>query len=165
MIIKVAPSLHVGDGASVAAVAGADWSIVHACKEPFHRQFVGYVGRGAPKGHEYLFAERGERLALNLVDVPNPEFVPLRLVEHFLEWTEPRWRAGRRILVHCNQGRSRSPSLGLLLMARGGHLPVSTLGDAEAALREVYPHYDPAAGIRGFLMNHWSSLVPGASST
>lgn len=165
MIVEVAPRLYVGDEHGFRSTPTEDgWSIVHACKEPFHRAFVGYKGRGAPKGAEYLFAERGERLALNLVDVDNPAFVHRDLIERFLQWTEPRWRAGRRVLIHCNQGRSRSPSLGLLLMARSGHLPTSTLVDAEGAFRDLYPHYAPAGGVRGFLQSHWSALVPDASS-
>jgi len=38
------------------------WNIIHACKEPCHRQTLGYSGRGAPKGHpEYLMAKRENR--------------------------------------------------------------------------------------------------------
>ncbi|MDZ7721064.1 MAG: hypothetical protein U5K72_19745 [Balneolaceae bacterium] len=44
------------------------WSVVHACKEPYHRQALGYSGRGAPKDHpEYLMAKRENRLILKLV--------------------------------------------------------------------------------------------------
>lgn len=47
-----------------------DWFVIHACKEPYHRQALGYTGRAAANTHpEYLIAERENRLILNLVDV------------------------------------------------------------------------------------------------
>jgi len=39
-----------------------DWNVNHAYKEPYHRQALGYSGRGAPKGHsEYVMAKRENR--------------------------------------------------------------------------------------------------------
>lgn len=47
----------------------ANWAVVHACKEPYHRLALGYSSKAAPKNHpEYLFAKRTNRLILNLVD-------------------------------------------------------------------------------------------------
>lgn len=38
------------------------WDVIHACKEPYHREALGYSGRGAPKAHpEYLMAKRENR--------------------------------------------------------------------------------------------------------
>lgn len=77
-MIEVYPNLFVGDEADYRIVLNmSGWFIVHACKEPFHRQALGYAGRGAPKDHpEYLVAERDGRLILNLVDAPNPAYIP-----------------------------------------------------------------------------------------
>ena len=30
-----------------------NWCVVHACKEPYHRNALGYTGRGAPKDSLY----------------------------------------------------------------------------------------------------------------
>ncbi|WP_051461060.1 hypothetical protein [Ruminiclostridium josui] len=62
------------------------WAIVHACKEPHHRTFVGYTGRGCPKDSpEYLWAECGNRLALNIVDAPKPEFFDKGMIDKSLD--------------------------------------------------------------------------------
>lgn len=38
------------------------WSVIHACKESYHRQAPGDSGRVAPKAHpEYLMAKRENR--------------------------------------------------------------------------------------------------------
>jgi len=76
-MIEVMPNLFVGDQSDEAQIRGqAGWFVIHACKEPYHRQALGYSGQGAPKTHpEYLIAQREGRLILNLVDVPNVAFI------------------------------------------------------------------------------------------
>lgn len=74
-MIEIAKNIYVGNEADyeMCVQGNAEWAIVHACKEPYHRQAVGYSGRACSKLHpEYLFAERGNRIMLNLVDVEDP---------------------------------------------------------------------------------------------
>lgn len=77
-MIEVKSNLFVGSQDDEAAIRGqGGWFVVHACKEPYHRQALGYSGRGAPKDHpEYLIARREGRLILNLVDVDNVSYIP-----------------------------------------------------------------------------------------
>lgn len=162
-MIEVYPNFFVGSESDyetqVARQAG--WTVVHACKEPYHRQLLGYSGRGAPKGHpEYLLAERGHRLYLNLVDTHDPAYVATEIVDAALNFIGKGLASGQRTLVHCNQGESRGPSLGLLyLAARTDALPRSTLEAAEAKFRQLYPSYLPKEGMRGFLRLHWIRYV------
>ena len=132
------------------------WAIVHSCKEPFHRSFVGYSGRGAPKDHpEYLWAERWNRLALNIVDAPKPEFFDMGMIGKALNFIEQKLSEGLKVLVHCNQGESRSPSIALLYLIKQDIIKGDTLEDCEAEFMKVYPEYNPGAGIRGFVKEHW----------
>ena len=50
------------------------WAVVHACKEPYHRQALGYRSQGAPKGHpEYLiFGTAVTRYHFGIVATPPP---------------------------------------------------------------------------------------------
>jgi len=116
-VIEVYPNLFVGSAADydreVRRQAG--WCVVRACKEPYHRQALGYSGRAAPSSHpEYLVARRGDRLVLNFVDAPDPRYVPRKLVDAALEFVHECLAEGSRVLVHCNQGESRAPTLALL---------------------------------------------------
>lgn len=158
-MIEVHPNLFVGDQADYdSEVAQREgWAVVHACKEPYHRRALGYATRGAPKDHpEYLVARRGQRLILNMVDAPRPEFFDKGMMDAALDFIGESLEAGQKVLVHCNQGESRSPSLALLFMAaRLGVLPDESLQEAEVAFREVYPNYNPKAGIRGHLQRYW----------
>lgn len=127
------------------------WAVLHACKESYHRAFVGYTGRGCPKDSpEYLWAERGNRLALNIVDAPKPGFFDKRMIDKALEFIEQKLSEGLKVLVHCNQGESRSPSICLLYLIKHGIIKGDTFEYCEAEFLKVYPEYNPRAGIREF---------------
>lgn len=166
-MIEILPRLFVGTEGDYAARVQHEtgWWVVHACKEPYHRQLLGYTGQGAPKTHpEYLHARRDKRLFLNLVDVPDPNYVAKEIIDTALAFIGQGLKSGERVLVHCNQGESRSPSIGLLyLAARAGALPVTSLIEAEAQYRTIYPPYNPKAGIRGFLLKHWAEYMNGTA--
>ncbi len=162
-MIEVHPRLFIGTEHDYEAVVRNQpgWWVVHACKEPYHRQLLGYRSRGAPKGHpEYFLAVRGTRLFLNLVDADDPAYIPKQIIDTALAFVDKGLSGGGRVLVHCNQGESRAPSIGLLYMAaRAGALPRSTLDEAEARFRQLYPGYNPKGGIRGFLRANWGEYV------
>jgi Dual specificity phosphatase, catalytic domain len=153
-MIEVAPGLHVGSQLDFENLPdGHGMAIVHGCKEPHHRKALGYTGRAAPKDDpEYLFARRDDRLILNLVDVADPAYVARELIDTAVEFITEMRAGGREVLVHCNQGRSRSPTIAMLVMAKS--LPAD-FKDAEEAFREIYPDYDPANGMREFARTNW----------
>ena len=135
------------------------WYVVHACKEPYHRLALGYLGRAAPKGHpEYLIARRHHRLILNLIDTNDPDYIPKEVMDGALDFINEGLRSDHRVLVHCNQGESRSPSIVLLYLAvYTDTIPKASLSEAEAKFRKVYPNYNPKGGMRGFLQANWES--------
>ena len=106
---EVCPNLFVGDQKdydhNVAHQVG--WAVVHACKEPYHRQALGYRTRGAPKGHpEYFVAHRGDTLILNLVDVDDPSFFRKEMFDETLDFIDVKLSLGLKVLIHCNMGES-----------------------------------------------------------
>jgi hypothetical protein len=137
------------------------WAVVHACKEPFHRMALQYSGRGCPKDHpEYLWSERiGNRLALNIVDAPSSIFFDKSMVDKALDFIEQKLSEGFKVLVHCNQGESRSASICLLYLIKHGIIKGETFEDCEVELLKVYPEYNPGTGIRGFAKEHWKEYV------
>ncbi len=136
------------------------WYVVHACKEPYHRKLLGYTTQGAPKSHpEYLWAKRENRLYLNLVDVADPAYISDDIVRATMKFIDEALATGNKCLVHCNLGESRSPVLGLLYMAHRGLIPNESLPIAESAFMKLYPGYNPKAGMRGFLSQHWEEYT------
>ena len=158
-MVEVYPNLYIGNqedyDRNVAHRQG--WRVVHACKEPYHRQALGYRGRAAPKDHpEYLIARRVYLLILNLVDAPNPEFFSSEIFDAALDFIHEGLSSGQKVLVHCNKGESRSSGIALLYLAVFTNaIPSETITEAEEAFSEIYPQHNPSAGVRGFLQQNW----------
>jgi predicted protein tyrosine phosphatase len=158
-MIEVYPNLFVGDEIDyeLNVIGQEGWAVVHACKEPYHRQALGYRGREAPERHpERLVARRGYRLILNMVDARDPELFPKEMIDAALDFIYEALAKGLKVLVHCNRGDSRSPSIALLYMAaRLGELPTESLEAAEEKFRTLYPNYNPKPGIYEHLRQNW----------
>jgi hypothetical protein len=122
---EILPNLFIGNDADVVEFQDLhpEGAIIHAAKEKWHREALGYTGRGAPKDHpEYLVAERGDELMLNLVDCPKPQFIPrLCFDEAFNFFSKHHLVDERPILIHCNQGKSRAPGVLLYCLEKSGY--------------------------------------------
>lgn len=160
-MIEIHPGLYIGNELEYERTVRHEpgWCVVHACKEPYHRLALGYTGRGAPKDHpEYLIARRGDRLVLNLVDAPDPAYIPQVVIDAALEYINTGLRKGNRVLVHCNEGHSRSPGIGLLyLAAYTDQFDGTDFIEAETIYRSIYPPYSPKQGMRRYMMNYWEA--------
>lgn len=161
-MIEIYPNIFVGndkDALDLFALGDEfdkNWYALHAAKERWHRQFVGYSGRGAPKYHpEYLAARLDKRMALNIVDAKSPEFFSKEMITAGLDFLEEGYKAGKKLLINCNQGESRGPSLAMLFVFKRILKNNATFEEAEAEMKKVYPAYNPGEGIRGHLMQFW----------
>lgn len=152
---EVFPNLFVG-GESDLALIGPDWFVVHAAKEPWHRQAVGYSGPRAPAGPEYLFALRGNELSLNLVDADSAAFISDELIDRACDFISDKIQLGP-VLVHCNRGNSRGPGVALLWLLKTHH--VVGVGALDG-FREIYRRFNPARGMADYIRNTiWLSLA------
>lgn len=135
-----------------------DTAVVHACKTPCHQKAVGYTG-SLPTDHpNYLVLEGETDLYLNIIDPPIPLFKPV-LFNRFLFFATHHWRKGKELIIHCNQGESRAPSLALLLLAHLSVIDNSSYGAARQDFQKLYPRYQPGKGIATYFKQNWSSLV------
>lgn len=163
-MIEIYPNLFVGPEKDYEEkVAYEDgWWIVHATNEPYHRRAVGYQGSAPPPDHpEYLFAFRGNRLMLNLIDAVVEVDIPREIFDTALDFIHAGLESNAKVLIHCNQGVSRSASIGLLYLHRHADILPET-GYADAAdfyEREIYPPFNPGRAIRYFLSRHWAEYV------
>lgn len=133
-------------------------SVIHACKSPCHQRAVGYQG-SLPTSHpNYLVLQRDHDLYLNIIDPPEPLY-KAETFERFLAFARTKYDSGASVLIHCNQGESRAPSLALLFLAKHiGALPDSSYEDAKRAFERLFPTYQPGKGIQRFLAENWSVI-------
>lgn len=156
-MIEVHDNLFVGSQDDEASIHDRSaWFIVHACKEPYHRQALGYTGRAAAKDHpEYLIARRPGCLILNLVDVADFNYISAQIIDAALGDIQQNI-ASSRVLVHCNQGMSRSPGIAFLYLLKFSEVFRRQNHDEDLRdFRKIYPPYAPAQGIADYVKLHW----------
>jgi predicted protein tyrosine phosphatase len=101
-------------------------------------------------------------LILNLLDAEDPAHIFREVMDAALDFIEESLGEVRRVLVHCNQGNSRAPAIGLLyLAARTDTFAGLDYRSAHDRFRDLYPAFGPAAGVRGFLSAHWALYCRG----
>lgn len=156
-MIEIYPDLYVGTEFDCFCEERETWAVVHACKSPCHQKAVGYKGSLRSTHPNYLVLEKGRHLFLNMIDPEQPLFLlPLfnsavRFIEHHLPV--------RKVLIHCNQGNSRAPSLALLFLAKRARV-ISSESYVSAAedFRALFPGYRPGRGIQMYLSKHWDEI-------
>ena len=166
-MIEVSPRLYVGSMLDYERRVKEQpgWYVVQAAKEPYHREALNYKSQGAPRDHlEYLYAQRDNRLILNMVDVDNHKYFDADMIEAALTFIHDMLSGNPvcKVLVHCNQGHSRAPSLALLYLRR--HDPEFadlSFADGVRRFKSFYRHYEPAAGIRDYLKLNWDNADVG----
>ncbi len=153
-LTEVMPELWVG---SAEALKEGEWgAIVHAARDPWHRNAVGYKGKSAPQASpEYFYAQHNNELCLNWVDADDPKYFDLNLTRIAISFIKGYLINERSVLIHCNEGLSRGPGLAMAYMAPG-------LGpDFENAVKVFmlkYPYFMPRSGILYHLRDNWASL-------
>ncbi len=158
-MLEVMEGLASGDESICTHDTSGIVAVVHACKEPCHRNAVGYTGRSLPSSHpNYLIKESDYHLYLNLIDPPQPLFMLPSFVA-FMAFMDKHFGA-HRVIIHCNQGESRAPTLALLYLAKRTEvIPRNSYPSAAKAFREIlFPAYQPGLGIQAWLTQHWLDI-------
>lgn len=159
MMKEIVRNLYIGsqDDYEYRVKKEPGWRVIHACKEPYHREALGYKSLGAPKeSPECFFAYRGSDLILNLVDVANPQYIPKQIIEEAIQFID-KHISESKILVHCNQGQSRSAVIGLLYLHHIGEISTRNFRQAESEYSKHYPMYKPNNGMRMFAAENWDN--------
>jgi hypothetical protein len=135
-------------------------AVLHACKSPCHQTIVGYTGSLPAEHPEYLWAVRPGHLALNMVDAPEARFFRPELFEVALDFLSA-WHPKGAVLVHCNGGLSRAPSIALTYLAKRGRvLRRGSYAEAREDFTRLYRGpYAPGPGIAAFLNARWPEIA------
>lgn len=157
-MIEVHEHLFVGGANDYAAIRErTDWQIVQAARDPWHRQALKYEGNAAPREHpEYLVAKRGNRLILNLVDADEVRYFGPKPFEDAALFIAGSLKMGRRVLVHCNEGKSRAPSVAMFFLRGYTDKLPRHFSMAETEFKRLYRYYAPNTGIRDYLRGVWN---------
>jgi hypothetical protein len=156
MIKRLTTQLTIG-GLVNCRQGDESWSVVHACKSPCHQLAVGYTG-SLPKTHpSYLTLAEPYDLYMNLIDPPVPLFMKESFVR-FLNFADSALKTERNLLIHCNLGESRAPSLAMLLLAKRLAALEDNYQSASEGMKRLYPGFNPGKGIQIYLSEHWDEI-------
>ncbi len=159
MIIPVQP--HVFIGGALDCSPGLNLTgtkaTIHACKYPCWARFTS--SGQLPKDHpQYLAHIYPFDLILNMIDPPVPLFqsATFAMARTFAKGHLSR---GRDLLIHCNQGLSRAPSIAMLILAKDlGVVSDESYERARDEFEFLYPEYEPGVGIEQYMREHWREL-------
>lgn len=166
MIQQVFDRIHIADmeGCRVQDTTGKARTKIHACKSPCHQQAVGYTGSLRDDHPHYLhFTVHDQYLGenalyLNIIDPHIPLFKQ-ESFEIFLKYMQAAYDDGQDIVIHCNQGRSRAPTLVLLFAAkRLEQITDESFDAARAEFEEIYEDYAPGKGIETWMQRNWGRV-------
>ncbi|KKM96278.1 hypothetical protein LCGC14_1179700 [marine sediment metagenome] len=136
------------------------WATIHACKT-CHKKALGYQGNMDKNSGLYLVFEKLDNLFLNIVDMQQPLLAHYALpiftaALDFIERKIPQCD----ILIHCNKGLSRAPTIALLYLAkRLKTISNKSFNEAKQEFLKIIPSYEPCIGSEIFLTNHWEEIV------
>lgn len=156
-MFEVYTNLFIGTERECSFTQRDDWAMIHACKSPCHQRALGYRGSLRKDHPNYLVFEHGNHLFLNMIDPNEPLFMPPLFVAS-LDFIE-KHISKRKVLIHCNEGLSRSPSLALLYLAK--RAKVLNEKGYHAAVKDfikLFPSYRPGRGIALYLHLNWEKL-------
>lgn len=152
-MVEITKNLFIGDDNDFKQI-DENWYVIHACKDPYHRRLLGYRTKACPKCDEYYFAERGNILYLNLVDATDVKYIPNVVINKALEFID-KHIAQNKILVHCNLGESRSPSIGLLYLRKIGYFDGKNALQGMFEYKEIYEKFNPNHGMMDYIIQNW----------
>ena len=120
---------------------------------------VGYAGANPEKdAPEYFVARRGNRLMLNLIDAPIDVDIPETIFQAALAFIHERLAAADKVMIHCEQGVSRSATLGLLYLLRHTTALANTAcRDGLRRYHDIYPPFSPGRAMRYNLTSQWAA--------
>lgn len=159
MRTRLLEKLYLGSVEDCEAVSGEPgWFVVHACKYPCHANQCGpKVAKDAP---DYLSKRVGDHLFLNIIDPKLPLFQK-GVFDAALAFLSDVWTKKGTILIHCNKGESRAPSIALLFIAkRLFKITNASYDDAWDEFEKlVGEKYTPSEGIETWLREHWHDFA------
>lgn len=160
MLLRITDNLYIGNNESLIFTNTRDWVIIHAC-QLYHYKLLGWSTFNRPKKDDknYLIYETPNEISLNWVDGGSHlyDWFGVERFNHLLDIIDTG-RKTKKILIHCDLGHSRSPSLALLYLAKRTNLICNTtFTQAYMGFVKLYPQYRPG-GILNYIETHWGQF-------
>lgn len=159
-MLNIYKNLFIGNESDCFYGDRSGWVVVHACKHPCHQKALRYRGNLNESHPNYLVFEKGSHLFLNMVDMIQPLLHRFSkpIISSALNFIDKNIKSNN-VLIHCNLGKSRSPALALLFLAKRKNV-ISNISykQAKDEFIKLFPQYQPGQGIEIYLIKYWGLL-------
>lgn len=162
-MIEVAPRIFIAKEEEIADLTPSEYSLL-SLASTFHYQMHSWKkGENHKDDPCYVMCAHGSQiLSINWVDGPSHLYdwqgKGVEVMQKILTWIEYQLDHNRQVIISCNQGVSRSPTIALLYMSKVLHLlPSNSFPKASSAFQKLYEEYNPG-GIAGFVNEHWHEI-------
>jgi protein-tyrosine phosphatase len=129
-----------------------DMNFINACKYPYWKE---YVGNHCNNG---LYAYENNRLICNLVDADDVNYIPKEIINECVGFIEKSVSAGKNILINCNEGRSRSATIGLIYLIKNNKINGDNFAEVMEKYKEIVPRFEPNLGMLSYASNYFNNL-------
>ncbi|MBF0472584.1 MAG: dual specificity protein phosphatase family protein [Nitrospirae bacterium] len=133
----------------------SNYAVIHACKT-CHQKTLGYQSRLHQTDPNYLIYEIEDNLYLNIVDMPTEQKAIYihPIMKKSIKFINKHIDT-KNILIHCNHGKSRSPSIALVYLAHKNIIFNNAFDEAKNNFIDIFPNYLPNTGIELYLQKNW----------
>jgi len=150
--------LWIGDRASSSVRSDPEWAVVNTAKT-VHIAIMGW-GQKPPRDHpNYITLEDGQLLSFNWVDGP-ADMYKWSGAAAFIQALDfiDKWLPTKSVLINCDLGQSRSPTVALLYLAkRAKTINGASFESARQDFVKLYPGYAPS-GIADYVASRWGEI-------
>lgn len=139
------------------------FATLFCAKDPYHKMVVGYEGNLPKDNQNYLVGEIPAEhiMALNMIDAPKKEFFSDEMILAGIDFIGNELNQ-RDVLVVCNQGQSRSPTMCLMYLMIHGDIPKENSHSQVFSQFEILaPNWRPNQGILQYCVEFWDRVRKG----
>ena len=157
---EIYKNLYVGSLSDCSNEIKDGWVVIHACKSPCHQNAVKYRGNLLKTHPNYLIKEQEPHLFLNMVDmnVPLDHLYTGPIINATMNFIQKNIQT-KKVLIHCNQGLSRSPALALVYLAKVAKVINNQNYEmAKTDFIRIFPNYQPGSGLEYYLIHSWNQF-------
>lgn len=140
-----------------------DYATLLCAKNPYHKEIVGYDGNLSRMHPNYLVVEKLEQhiMALNMIDAPEKQYFSDDMILSGIDFIGKELEH-RDVLVVCNKGASRSPTMCLMYMMLHGDIPKdSSHSQIFGQFEAIAPTWRPNKGMLEYLVEFWDRVRNG----
>lgn len=87
-------------------------NFINACKYPYWKEY------SEKKCNNGLYGYENNKLVCNLIDADDVNYIPKEIIDECISFIEKSIEDGKEILINCNEGRSRSATIGLIYLIK-----------------------------------------------